>query len=181
MLLDYSSSDAGPYRELLYIPGRASVRVPRRVRGHSISHIFVTTELSRDSGEENWGIPKQLGGIDWGSPREGRREILLSDAAGHPVFGVRLRSRPRGGDHAARLALPFSHRFLPRTLVQTSKGALYTTSIEATGRVRPITGVSMIGYDPLGEEIADRRIAAAFQIVQVQLLFPHPSLRTPIG
>ncbi len=180
MALDYASSDAGPYRELLYIPGRTSVQLPKRIGGHSISHIYVTTAMSRDSGEENWGIPKQLGAIDWRAPRDGRTELTLSDAEGRRLLGIRLPSPARRENRPPRLTVPFSHRLLPRTLLQTSKGLLYRTSIQAAGRVRPIIGVGMCGYSPLGEEIAARRIAAAFQITEAHLLFPHPSLRIPI-
>ena len=180
MLLDYSSSDAGPYRELLYIPGRARLRAPRRISGHSISHIYVTTELSRMSGEENWGIPKRLGRIDWGSPGGAYSEVTLSDAGGRRVLGVRLPPGRRAGAPSPRLSLPFSHRFLPRTLLQTSKGLLYSTSIEAGGRVRPVAGISMVGYDAIGKEIAGRRILVALQLTEIHLLFPHPTHRAPI-
>lgn len=56
MCVDYLSSDCGPYRELLFIPG--AFRVGGRIR-YSISKIYVSTATSVVSGIANWGIPKQ--------------------------------------------------------------------------------------------------------------------------
>ena len=56
MLVDYTESGVGPYRELLFSPGRFKIG---RVRGHSISKIYVSTQRSVDSGRANWGIPKE--------------------------------------------------------------------------------------------------------------------------
>lgn len=57
MLVDYSESNCGPYRELLLIPGSFRVRDKTLA---SISRIFVSTTESLASGRRNWGIPKEL-------------------------------------------------------------------------------------------------------------------------
>lgn len=56
MCVDYHTSNVGPYRELLFIPGM--FRVGRRI-GYTITRIFVSTEISVDSGRANWAIPKR--------------------------------------------------------------------------------------------------------------------------
>ena len=54
--VDYVTSNVGPYRELLFIPGSFG----RQQRDYSISQIFVSTLMSMVSGQANWAIPKQL-------------------------------------------------------------------------------------------------------------------------
>ena len=56
MLVDYEESDAGPYGELLFIPGKF------RFGGQkldTISKIYVSTMESVVNGRANWGIPKE--------------------------------------------------------------------------------------------------------------------------
>lgn len=56
MLVDYQDSGVGPYRELLFIPGRFELAGKK---AHSISKIYVSTQASLASGRANWGIPKE--------------------------------------------------------------------------------------------------------------------------
>lgn len=57
MLVDYQNSDAGPYGELLMIPGRVKQSNEKR---YTISKIYVSTMASVENGRRNWGIPKEL-------------------------------------------------------------------------------------------------------------------------
>jgi hypothetical protein len=57
MLVDYTASGVGPYREALFIPGQ--FRLDGRLCS-SITRIFVSSQPSVDSGRANWGIPKEL-------------------------------------------------------------------------------------------------------------------------
>src|SRR5574343_636748 len=64
MLVDYAESPAGPYQELLFIPGTFDFQGQRHP---SISRIFVSTMASVVNGRRNWGIPKDRCdfSIDW--------------------------------------------------------------------------------------------------------------------
>ncbi|MDZ7705434.1 MAG: acetoacetate decarboxylase family protein [Trueperaceae bacterium] len=64
LLLDYHTSDVGPYRELLFIPGRFDVNGRRYFR---ITKIYVSTEASVVWGRRNWAIPKQRAEFDFGA------------------------------------------------------------------------------------------------------------------
>jgi hypothetical protein len=57
MLLKYSSSNAGPYNELAYLPGKFK---PGKCRSpvFSIQRIWVDSEASVQGGRINWGLPK---------------------------------------------------------------------------------------------------------------------------
>jgi acetoacetate decarboxylase len=57
MLVDYEQSPVGPYQELLFIPGRFQFG---RRRYYMVTQIYVSTQVSVENGQENWGIPKQL-------------------------------------------------------------------------------------------------------------------------
>jgi len=55
--MDYRQSPVGPYREILFIPGRFAFNGRR---DWSISRIYVETLASVIGGRANWGIPKDL-------------------------------------------------------------------------------------------------------------------------
>lgn len=57
MLVDYASSNAGPYGELLFIPGKFHHQ-GRKL--NTISQIYVSSMASVVNGIENWAIPKEL-------------------------------------------------------------------------------------------------------------------------
>ncbi|RZK00390.1 MAG: acetoacetate decarboxylase, partial [Flavobacterium sp.] len=59
MLVDYTTSDVGPYKELLFVPGRFSFNKPAD-NTWGISKIYVSSYYSVWNGRENWGIPKEL-------------------------------------------------------------------------------------------------------------------------
>ncbi|NJK43230.1 MAG: acetoacetate decarboxylase family protein [Pleurocapsa sp. SU_196_0] len=63
MVVDYASSDGGPYQELLFVPGR--FRAPDGALYYAITRIFVSTQVSVDSGIQNWGIPKERADFQW--------------------------------------------------------------------------------------------------------------------
>lgn len=62
MLVNYTESPVGPYKELLFIPGKCKTPGGKR---QTISKIYVDSEASLLSGRANWGIPKELAQFDW--------------------------------------------------------------------------------------------------------------------
>lgn len=185
LAVDYRSSDVGPYREILYIPGYASVhvaaahgfgsaRAPRVLRGHSITQIYVTTQSSRESGIANWGIPKRVGRITWESPTPRGRMIRLSSEEGVPLLEIQIASQRKGGrpDSNTR-ALPVSSRYLPHTLLQVAQSVAYVTTIEAIGRASLARRVHLRSLAPQTEEMASRRVIACFRVPTIHLRFPE--------
>ena len=75
MFVDYATSGVGPYRELLYIPGRF-----REGDGHhwSITRIVVSSEASVRAGRANWGIPKELADFDLRPAAGGGERITVT-------------------------------------------------------------------------------------------------------
>lgn len=188
LLLEYDRSGVGPYREALYIPGYASADVPcppsdsgartrkqtaRPRRGHSITWIVVSTEDSRDSGIENWGIPKQLGAIEQLPGQTGDKAFLVTGERGERLLSVVI---PRRGVRplAVGPSLPLSSRLLPHTLIQAVGSTIYETHVEATGRFRTARRARVASYATQTAGIASRRVLATFMIAGVSIRFPPP-------
>ena len=127
MLVDYATSNVGPYRELLLCPGVFDFGERRAA---AITHIWVSSMDSVVNGRRNWGLPKRLAHFE-----------ILEQTAGRETFRIQL------PDHAP-LTLSFSQRgprlpvrtgILPRawrTLQQPWEGHYYRTCIRARSRAR---------------------------------------------
>lgn len=127
MYMDYLSSDVGPYRELLFIPGMFCLGGKRY---HSITKIFVSTEASVVNGRNNWGIPKEL--ADFETLREGRVEMIRISRGGRLLAELHFQS--------LQWSLPVTTSLVPaglRTLAQHYDGKTYLTTPGARGTVSP--------------------------------------------
>ncbi len=88
MLVRYTSSPAGPYDELLYMPGTF------RHRGRSykrITRIFVSSELSLRGGVRNWGFPKELASFSF--VEEGNALRAEVSTGGRAFFRAEIHQR----------------------------------------------------------------------------------------
>ncbi|KAG9030490.1 hypothetical protein FRB95_003885 [Tulasnella sp. JGI-2019a] len=72
MVVRYGASPAGPYDELIYIPGRW--KDANGKTGFRISRIYVSTLVSVENGRKNWNIPKHLANFDF--VQEGKQTRL---------------------------------------------------------------------------------------------------------
>jgi len=93
MYVDYTHSNAGPYKELLYIPGTAqfSQKLGSK-RLLTISNIVVSSASSVKNGRVNWGIPKNLCNFDVAQGPENLQEISLHQD-GVPQFDLAYRGK----------------------------------------------------------------------------------------
>lgn len=124
MLVDYASSDVGPYQELLFIPGRF---LHGQEKYYAISRIWVSTEASVVNGQKNWGIPKEL--ADFNIMRQDREEVWsVRQADGKEFFRATLRK--------GRLPFPMHTSLLPLPLLQSWKGELFQTTFSGRGWAR---------------------------------------------
>ncbi|WP_062544993.1 acetoacetate decarboxylase family protein [Rufibacter tibetensis] len=57
LLMNYHTSDVGPYQELLFMPALFKIKGKLCF---SVSKIYVSTDASAWNGRVNWGIPKEL-------------------------------------------------------------------------------------------------------------------------
>lgn len=92
MLVRYTSSDVGPYDELLYVPGLFSqTTTPSEDSAEkyhlSITHIYVSTVASVQNGRRNWNIPKHLAKFSFEDKGSSSTLVTVSEAGKpSPVF-----------------------------------------------------------------------------------------------
>lgn len=129
MFVDYQSSDAGPYHELLFIPG--SFPFEDGQRHLSISRIFVSTMDSVVNGRNNWGIPKELADFDVRYGEQGVDRVTLS-RDGRVFAELEFKSYP--------FWIPFLSALIPkslRTLGQHYDGKTFVYTPSARGWIKP--------------------------------------------
>lgn len=71
ILVNYTDSPVGPYKELVFIPGMYQYfdSVAGKVKtAHGISRIWVDNQKSVTDARANWGIPKELAEFEWKEP-----------------------------------------------------------------------------------------------------------------
>lgn len=168
MFVDYAESPAGPYRELLYIPGR--FRTAEGVRAWSVTRIFVSTWDSVVNGRLNWGIPKDL--AQFTRTPTGRSERIDVAAGDRRIASLELEARG--------LALPVHAALLPRgllRLVQYHGTQRFEFTPAARGRAS-LARVGNIAADPeLLGEFSGARVSLALRIPEFRLHFPVAASR----
>ncbi|GAA5899180.1 hypothetical protein JCM6882_009276 [Rhodosporidiobolus microsporus] len=99
MLIRYDSGEAGPYDELLLVPGlfsRTKTGNDKPDYHFSISRIYVSTDVSVYNGRKNWGIPKHRALFDWSTSPSGNTLLSIShpSSPSHPFFRAELANSP---------------------------------------------------------------------------------------
>ena len=163
MYVDYTHSNAGPYKELLYIPGTAQFTGQRRP---TISNIVVSSASSVKNGRINWGIPKNLCEFEVAQGPEGVQEISLNQN-NLPQFELAYSSRG--------FQFPIHTSLVPgfmKTLGQHWQGKEFVYSPSAKGKAR-FAKVHLLKN--LGDAFPDLDIAdvvTALEITRFEMTFP---------
>lgn len=166
MFVDYRDSPAGPYRELLYIPGRFTL--PDGRRAWSVTRIYVSTWDSVVNGRLNWGIPKDHAEFTRQFDREdGRGERIRVQVDGRRVASLALRARGP--------SLPVPGGLLPAALsrlVQHHAGRRFEFVPGASGRAG-LAAADALDSDPaLFPDLAGARVRLALRVPRFSLSFP---------
>lgn len=172
MFVDYASSPAGPYRELLYIPGR--FKLPGGGKAWSVTRIYVSTWASVVNGRRNWGIPKDLAGFS--RSRTAHGETLSVSVDEREVAQLQLAARGP--------ALPVTTGLLPaamRRLVQLHGGRRFTLAPGGHGRARPGRVLDMDSDPALFPDLSAGRALAALQVPRFTLNFPVAKVENAAG
>lgn len=159
MLVDYRESNAGPYRELLYIPGRVPFSGRRY---HTITKIFVSTMDSVISGRENWGIPKELADFAF----EDDQGICRAAATVDGVRAAEFSLRSRG------VRFPVTTRLLPISLVQKQHQRYLHTAFFGSGLGRFVQVESFYADPDLFVPLEKQEILACIEVEPFRLVFP---------
>lgn len=165
MLVDYTASGVGPYREALFIPGQ--FRVGGGIRS-VITRIVVSSEASVESGRANWGIPKELADFTVAGERfrAGYGGEAFLDAEVAPF-----------GPH-----LPFDSAWSPLALelAQIAEGRLFLTRPAGRGALR-LARLRRIAVDPAHfPDVAPFRPLLAVRATGFALSFPLAQVTEPV-
>lgn len=167
MFVDYQSSDAGPYQELLYIPGSFQFKDARRL---SITKIYVSTWDSVVNGHDNWGIPKER--CDFSVTRGADADhVTLHDEQGNTFAELSFSEM--------LFPIPVNTRWAPkglRTLSQYWKGQQFTFTPEAKGHIKPARLLSARFNPAMFPDLAQGKVMACFKVTDFEMVFPVSSI-----
>lgn len=159
MIVDYESSDCGPYGELLFIPGRLH---SEKGTANIISKIYVSSESSMVNGRANWGIPKEL--ADFNFERSNRSESVIVKRDGKTFFEARFSS---GG-----LRFPVHTALIPFPLSQNLDGRRFHTRYSGYGWGRLARIESMNIDAALFPDLTQARPLVVMTIEDFRITFP---------
>jgi len=163
MLVDYQKSPVGPYKELLFIPGKFGEE-----KLQSITTIFVDSEASTVNGRANWAIPKQTADFQW-QKEKGLDQVDVS-LNGKQVFRASIRS---GG-----IPFPMSTALLPIRLRQEFDDQVLFTQPEGKGWGK-LARIQDLEVDPqLFPDIRGIKPLLALKVSPFTLTFPKPNIPT---
>ena len=163
MLVDYESSAVGPYRELLYIPGKFAFGARAY---QSITRIYVSSIESVVNGRINWGIPKDRCDFDYqyGADGEDRLEARLD---GQPFARFAFKA---GG-----WRLPFSTAIVPNALLKLAQihgGRQFVYVPSAAGRIQ-FAKVTDWSFDATRfPDLAQGKVLACVKVPRFTMGFP---------
>ncbi len=162
MCVNYTSSNVGPYFELLFIPGKIDLKCKNLAKikaGFTISKIYVSSQTSVENGISNWGIPKELADFQWNIINDKEIEIKVSKN-GHIFFKANFRKK--------RLEIPVNSSIIPLNIIQKLNKKYYLTKPKAKGKmafsnlkhleidgdffpkidkIKPLVGVNIINFN----------------------------------
>ncbi|MDX1994809.1 MAG: acetoacetate decarboxylase family protein [bacterium] len=168
MIVDYYTSDVGPYRELLFIPGLFQHPFGKR---YSITKIYVSSIESVVNGQENWGIPKELADFHFSNRLNGEERVIVK-RDGQVFFDATLKS--------SGLRLPVNSRLIPLNLSlgQEYGERSYVTRPHASGWVG-LGGFKQVQVDErYFPNISAQRPLLAARAVDFKMTFPVPQIHT---
>ncbi len=168
MFVDYESSPAGPYHELLFIPGSLQFTDARQL---SISRIFVSNWESVVNGRANWGIPKDRCDfkVTYGEDDQDHIQLLLD---GKVFADLKLRHR--------LFRLPFNGGWVPeklRRLAQRFRGREFTYSPLAKGHIKPAQLLEAHIDSRIFPDFSQGKVVACVKVTDFGMTFPVAKIR----
>ena len=164
MLVDYKESNAGPYGELLFIPGKFRFGGKKL---DTISKIYVSTMESVVNGRVNWGIPKEQAEFSFEEIDDGTEKATVT-VDGKIAAEFTLKS--------GKFSFPVSTKLLPFPLVQQYNGKHYFTDFfgKGKGRLAKIAGIKI--NSALFPDVSLCRPIAVIRVDPFQITFPEAKI-----
>lgn len=160
MLVDYAKSDAGPYGEFLFIPGKFRFN---RKRLNNISKIYVSSMESVVNGRANWAIPKEQADFTFTAAGKKTESVTVKTSSG-TVAEFELKC---GGIH-----FPVSTKLMPFPLVQKQNDFLFYTNFFGKGRGQLAKLKSVKINSELFPDISKFKPLAVVKVEPFDITFP---------
>ncbi|MCP5495944.1 MAG: acetoacetate decarboxylase family protein [Leptospiraceae bacterium] len=123
MLINYESSNVGPYYELLYIPGSFTYKNKSYKR---ITKIYVSSETSIGEGIRNWAIPKEKADFIWEEIPDSDTTLIKVSKGKETFLSVSLKKH--------FFHFPITTALLPYKLLQKSENCYLETQLKGFGK-----------------------------------------------
>lgn len=160
MLVDYESSNVGPYGELLFIPGKFKYKEKRL---YSITKIYVSTLDSVVNGRNNWGIPKEKADFRFELIDESKERIVVSnDDKLIADFEI----------DSGKVPFPISTKVLPFPLIQRYEGKDYYTSFSGSGKGRLAKIKRLKINQEMFPDVSEERLIGVIEVDPFHITFP---------
>lgn len=169
MLVDYHTSNAGPYGELLLIPGKFKHQGKKL---HSINKIYVSTMESVDNGRKNWGIPKELAEFSFQNTDPHTEKVSIASGE-NTIAEFTLKS--------GKLPFPVSTKLFPFSLVQYHQENYFYTAFQGsgTGKLAKLTDVNINpNFFP---DISNFKPLMAIKVEPFKITFPVAKITSSQG
>lgn len=161
MLVNYEKSNAGPYGEFLFIPGKFHFR---KKRLDNISKIYVSSEESVVNGRRNWAIPKEQADFTFERSTAERDEHICIKCGDTEVADFVIR--------CGCLKFPVSTKLLPFPLVQKQDGKYFFTSFSGHGMGR-LARIKRVSVNPaMFPDISTVKPIAVIAVDPFDITFP---------
>ena len=164
MIVDYATSDAGPYCELLFIPGKFHHNGKKL---STISKIYVSTMDSVVNGRRNWGIPKEQADFIFDKIDKHRENIIIKKE-GELIAEFSIRT--------GFLSFPVNTALLPFPLVQKYENKYFYTTFKGKGKGKLASIEKIFINDKLFPDVSICKILAALKVDPFSIDFPNPEI-----
>jgi hypothetical protein len=163
MVVNYEDSPAGPYQELLFIPGIFSFNGNK---SFSISKIYVSTELSVVNGINNWGIPKEYASFSWAKLKnEDHIDVTLNEKK---IFQAHF---TKGG-----FRFPVSTKLIPFKIIQSFNNQLLLTKPSGKGSASFATHSQLQTNPPFFPDLSNSKPFLTIRVDNFEMVFPPAAI-----
>ncbi len=165
LLIDYSSCEVGPSKELIFLPGRF------RYAGslfHTITKIYVSTQISVVNGKLNWNMPKEIATFE--IKKEGLVEQIEISCQGGAIASFTLKT--------SGIGVPVTTALIPpswRTLAQLDEDAqkLYLVTPRARGFLKRASLLKASINKDYFPDVTKHKPLAVLKLERFSMVFPE--------
>lgn len=182
MLVDYEKSDAGPYGEFLFIPGKFKFN---KKRLNNISKIYVSSIASVQNGRTNWAIPKELADFKFTKLDDNTEQITITQPAQNKKTSSKKTSAAKTNStdtiaeftiKSSHLHFPVSTKLMPFPLVQKQDDKLFFTNFFGKGLGKFAKINSIIINSSLFPDISLFKPLAVIKVDPFNITFPESTI-----